>query len=260
MFAGERWDELVTRGAQPQRCLWASTSVKDPNLPDTTYVERLIGDQTVNTMPPETLRAVQDHGTITGPTITDDLDEAHELLEQLRSAGIDYDDVTAVLEDEGVKKFAASFQALFDGVEAKRDALAAGSASPTCCTQPRPRRPDVLGTRTQPRRVAWESGAAPPAGTPDAQGTRAVPEAPGRHGACGPGSGGPAKGTTLPRFDHVHTDPRTLPEPPTDGRGPRRGSFHVACSEVSVPLVGGSAVESSPRAAWIRSRPLFLAA
>jgi transaldolase len=127
-FAGERWERLMARGARPQRCLWASTSVKDPRLPDTLYVEQLIGADTVNTVPPETLRAVQDHGLISGPTITEDIDDARELLTQLRSAGIDYDEVTAVLEDEGVQKFVASFQELFDGVEAKRDTMAAQRA------------------------------------------------------------------------------------------------------------------------------------
>jgi transaldolase len=125
MFAGERWEALLARGARPQRCLWASTSVKDHDVPDTMYVEQLVGEHTVNTMPPETLRAMQDHGTITGPTVTQDVDQARELLSQLQAAGVDYDEVTAVLETEGVQRFIDSFQALFDDVEAKRDALAA---------------------------------------------------------------------------------------------------------------------------------------
>ena len=123
-FAGERWEALVARGARPQRCLWASTSVKDPDVADTMYVEHLVGPETVNTMPPETLQAMQDHGTVTGPTVTHGLDEARNVLAQLHAAGVDYDDVTAVLEDEGVQKFVDSFKKLFDDVEAKRDALA----------------------------------------------------------------------------------------------------------------------------------------
>lgn len=124
-FAGERWEALVARGARPQRCLWASTSVKDPDLADTLYVEQLVGPDTVNTMPPETLQSVQDHGTLTGPTVTENLDDARELLSALQAAGVEYDEVTAVLEDEGVQKFVDSFKELFDDVEAKRHALAA---------------------------------------------------------------------------------------------------------------------------------------
>jgi transaldolase len=124
VFAGERWEALKAKGARPQRCLWASTSVKDPSYRDTMYVEELIGPATVNTMPPETLDAFQDHGEV-APTLERDVDEARELFEQLRAAGIDYDDVTETLEREGVKKFADSFRELFDDVEAKRDDLAA---------------------------------------------------------------------------------------------------------------------------------------
>lgn len=125
MFAGERWEALRAQGGRPQRCLWASTSVKDPDLPDTFYVEQLAAGQTVNTMPPETLQAMQDHGTITGATAVEDVDEARRLIAELAGAGVDYDDVTRVLEQEGVQKFVDSFQELFDDVEAKRDELAA---------------------------------------------------------------------------------------------------------------------------------------
>jgi transaldolase len=126
-FAGARWDKLQTRGARPQRCLWASTSVKDPRLPDTMYVEQLVGAETVNTMPLETLSAAQDHSTITGPTIDRNLEDAHEVFSQLEAAGIDYDDITAALECEGVKKFADSFAQLFENIKAKRDQLAAAN-------------------------------------------------------------------------------------------------------------------------------------
>jgi transaldolase len=124
LFSGERWEKLKAEGARPQRCLWASTSVKDPRSPDTMYVEQLAGAETVNTMPPDTLAAVQDHGTISGQTIDRDLEDAHQLFAALEAAGVDYDDVTATLEDEGVKKFADSFDQLFENVEAKRDQFA----------------------------------------------------------------------------------------------------------------------------------------
>lgn len=124
VFAGERWEALKTKGARPQRCLWASTSVKDPRYRDTMYVEELIGPETVNTLPPETLEAFQDHGHV-ARTLDRDLDQARRVFEQIREAGVDYDDVTATLEREGVQKFADSFHELFDHVETKRDEMAA---------------------------------------------------------------------------------------------------------------------------------------
>jgi transaldolase len=126
-FAGARWEKLKARGARPQRCLWASTPVKDPRSPDTMYVEQLAGAETVNTMPPETLSAVQDHGTIAGQTIDRDLEDALQVFTRLKAAGVDYDDVTATLEAEGVKKFADAFDQLFENIKAKRDGLAAAS-------------------------------------------------------------------------------------------------------------------------------------
>ena len=123
LFAGERWETLKAQGARAQRCLWASTSVKDPRYRDTMYVEELIGPETVNTMPLETLDAFQDHGQA-ARTLERDVEQARRVLEQLRSAGIDYDDVTSTLEREGVQKFADSFHELFEDVAAKRDQLA----------------------------------------------------------------------------------------------------------------------------------------
>ena len=123
-FSGERWERLVRHGARPQRCLWASTSVKDPRYRDTMYVEQLIGPQTVNTMPLDTLAAVQDHGHIS-QTLDRGLQDARRVLTDLAEAGVDYSDVTATLEREGVKKFADSFDELFERVETKRDELAA---------------------------------------------------------------------------------------------------------------------------------------
>jgi transaldolase len=124
-FSGPRWEFLESKGATPQRCLWASTSTKNPEYRDVTYVEELIGPHTVNTMPEETIRAFQDHGEVRGDTVTQAVDEAHALLEQLEQAGVDYDDVVETLELEGVQKFADSFAELLDGVKAKRGELAA---------------------------------------------------------------------------------------------------------------------------------------
>ncbi len=124
LFSGSEWDELERAGASPQRCLWASTSTKNPAYRDVIYVEELIGPQTVNTMPRETIEDFQDHGRVED-TLTHDVEGAQRTLERFAEAGIDYDDVVAVLEREGVDKFAKSFQELFDGVASKRDELVA---------------------------------------------------------------------------------------------------------------------------------------
>jgi transaldolase len=118
LFAGERWEFLAGKGATPQRCLWASTSTKNPEYADTLYVDELIGPETVNTMPEETIRAFQDHGTVT-PTLEEGIDEAEAVFEQVAAAGVDYGDVTETLEREGVDKFADSFAELLDGISAK---------------------------------------------------------------------------------------------------------------------------------------------
>jgi transaldolase len=123
-FAGPRWEFLAGKGANVQRCLWASTSTKNPEYRDVIYVEELIGADTVNTMPEETIRAFQDHGEVKGDTVRDGVKKARKLIEQLREVGVDYDDVTETLELEGVQKFADSFAELLDGVRSKRGALA----------------------------------------------------------------------------------------------------------------------------------------
>jgi transaldolase len=124
IFAGNRWEALSSRGATTQRCLWASTSTKNPAYRDVMYVEELIGPMTVNTMPEETIEAFQDHGEV-APTLEQGIDEAERVFEQIRQAGVDYDDVTATLEREGVQKFADSFAELLEGIRAKSGELAA---------------------------------------------------------------------------------------------------------------------------------------
>src|SRR6476620_3839793 len=124
-FSGARWQALEAKGALPQRCLWASTSTKNPEYRDILYVEELIGPHTVNTMPEETIQAFQDHGDVRGDTVLDGWDEARKLFDQLAEVGVDYDDVVETLELEGVQKFADSFAELFGGVRAKRVELAA---------------------------------------------------------------------------------------------------------------------------------------
>ncbi len=124
LFSGEEWEKLEQAGATAQRCLWASTSTKNPDYRDVIYVEELIGPDTVNTMPRETVEAVQDHGKVE-ETLTRDVEGARRVLDAFKEAGIEYDDVVETLEREGVEKFAKSFQQLFADVEAKRDALVA---------------------------------------------------------------------------------------------------------------------------------------
>jgi transaldolase len=117
-FTGPRWEALAARGARVQRPLWASTSTKNPDYPDTLYVDSLIGPHTVNTMPDGTLDDFDDHGTL-ARTVDAGVDEARADLDALASVGVDLADVTATLEDEGVASFSKSFDDLLDSLSAK---------------------------------------------------------------------------------------------------------------------------------------------
>jgi transaldolase len=117
-FASTRWTALAAAGARPQRPLWASTSVKDPAYPDTRYVTDLVAPGVVNTMPESTLHAVADHGRIPTDSVRGHYDDARHVLDQLHAGGVDYDDVTTGLEDNGVALFDASWQAAGDQVAA----------------------------------------------------------------------------------------------------------------------------------------------
>jgi transaldolase len=122
-FHGSRWDYLAGKGATPQRVLWASTSTKNPSYPDTLYVDELIGPDTVNTMPEETILAFQDHGS-PRPALHEGLAEAQTVLDELAEVGVDYDELTDTVEREGVEKFEASFRELLDSLAAKLGTLA----------------------------------------------------------------------------------------------------------------------------------------
>ena len=122
-FSGERWKRLAALGAHPQRPLWASTSTKDPSLPDTLYVDSLIGPDTVNTLPETTIAAFEDHGTL-ARTIDVGVDEARAVLRGLGGVGIDLDDVGLTLEGNGVAAFHQSFQHVLAALEAKAGRLA----------------------------------------------------------------------------------------------------------------------------------------
>ncbi|GAA1771920.1 MULTISPECIES: transaldolase [Streptomonospora] len=120
-FATDRWKALAAAGATPQRPLWASTGVKDPAYDDTRYVAQLVAPGTVNTMPEQTLEATADHADITGDTVRGNYEQARADLAGLKALGIDYDDVTATLEDEGVDKFAKSWEGLLGRVSEQLD-------------------------------------------------------------------------------------------------------------------------------------------
>ncbi|MBT5580185.1 MAG: transaldolase [Acidimicrobiaceae bacterium] len=122
-FSGPRWEALAARGARVQRPLWASTSTKDPEYPDTLYVDELIGPHTVNTLPDNTLEAFKDHGTI-ARTIDSDVPEARAVIDALAALGIDMVEVTQQLEDEGVAAFEKSFDELLSALSEKAATLA----------------------------------------------------------------------------------------------------------------------------------------
>lgn len=125
LFHGETFQELQSAGAARQRLLWASTSTKNPDYPDTLYVDSLIGPETVNTMPPDTIEAFRDHGKVAN-TLEADVDEAYTVLDNLAELNIDLDQVTENLQDDGVDKFKDSFDDLLDEIESKRKELADG--------------------------------------------------------------------------------------------------------------------------------------
>ena len=121
-FDTERARALLSAGAHVQRPLWASTGVKDPSYPDTMYVTELAVDGVVNTMPEKTLDATADHAPLHGDAVTGSFDEARRVLSGLAAAGVDYDDVTELLEREGVEKFMVSWNELLDTVTAALEA------------------------------------------------------------------------------------------------------------------------------------------
>lgn len=116
IFSGPEWEFLESKGATVQRPLWASTSTKNPDYSDVLYVENLVGPDTVNTMPKSTIEDVKDHAEIR-ETIEEGVDDARQLLKDLEEAGIDYDEITELLEKEGVQKFSDSFDELLGEIE-----------------------------------------------------------------------------------------------------------------------------------------------
>jgi transaldolase / glucose-6-phosphate isomerase len=119
-ISGERWERLKSKGARVQRVLWASTGTKNPLYSDTMYVDNLIGPETINTVPPATLKAVLDHGRVAN-TLESGLDTAREDMKLLSNAGIDFEKIMVDLEEEGVSKFTKSIEVLFEKIAQKRE-------------------------------------------------------------------------------------------------------------------------------------------
>src|SRR5919204_134202 len=124
IFAGPRWDALAQKGARTQRCLWASTSTKNPKYRDILYAEQLIGPDTVDTMTPATIEAFLDHGVVER-TVDKDVDQARAELAAIEKAGISMDEVTLQLQKDGVKLFADSFDELINAISARRQEMMA---------------------------------------------------------------------------------------------------------------------------------------
>jgi transaldolase len=123
IFSGPRWEALAAKGARVQRPLWASTSTKNPDYPDTLYVDELIGPDTVNTMPDKTIEAARDHAT-PARTVDKDVEQAHKLIEDVKAAGVDFERIVMEeLVDEGVKSFSDSYDSLLESIESKASDL-----------------------------------------------------------------------------------------------------------------------------------------
>ena len=122
LFSGQRWVRLSNQGARVQRVLWASTGTKNPLCSDTLYVDNLIGAHTVNTMPPATLNAFRDHGTVS-LAVQEGVEEARSKLDRLGELGVDLEAITQKLQDDGVASFSSSFQNLMASIEEKRERL-----------------------------------------------------------------------------------------------------------------------------------------
>jgi transaldolase/glucose-6-phosphate isomerase len=140
LLGSARWQRLASAGARPQRLLWASTGTKNPGYSDVLYVDSLIGPDTINTVPPATLQLFEDHGTLLR-TLPEEAGEAHTIMERLSAGGVDFDDVARALEDDGIDKFAKSFETLLGVIATKRKALAVA------------RRLDALDEAQIPKRI-----------------------------------------------------------------------------------------------------------
>ena len=150
----DRWQALAAKGAQPQRLLWASTGVKDPAFPDTLYVDSLIGPDTVNTIPPKTMDAFRDHGTV-ARTLDANIDEAKKVLAEAERLGLDLDGVTTKLVEDGVKLFADAADTLLGAIAAKKDKLAGDKLNGMEPALPEAQKKTVTDSLEKARAAAW---------------------------------------------------------------------------------------------------------
>jgi len=127
LFSGGRWDSLASSGAAKQRVLWASTGTKNPEYPDTLYVDELIGDHTVNTLPPSTLDSFLDHGTVR-ETLPGNMEDSENLLDELAECGISLEEVTENLQEKGVQSFADSYDNLLEAISEKQKLVKDGQS------------------------------------------------------------------------------------------------------------------------------------
>ena len=150
----DRWQKLAAKGAKPQRLLWASTGTKDPAFPDTLYVDSLIGPDTVNTIPPKTMDAFRDHGTV-ARTLDANLDEAKHVLAEAERLGLDLNGVTEKLVEDGVKLFADAADALLGAIAAKRAKLAGDKLNGMEPALPEAQKKTVDDELEQARAAGW---------------------------------------------------------------------------------------------------------
>jgi len=150
----DRWQKLAAKGAQPQRLLWASTGTKDPAFPDTLYVDSLIGPDTVNTIPPKTMDAFRDHGTV-ARTLDANVDEAKKVLAEAERLGLDLDGVTTKLVEDGVKLFADAADTLLGAIAAKKDKMAGSKLNGMEPALPEAQKKTVADSLERARAAAW---------------------------------------------------------------------------------------------------------
>src|SRR5207244_3508891 len=210
LLQGRQWRSLAAAGAKPQRLLWASTGTKDPAYSDVLYVDSLIGADTINTLPPQTLQLFEDHGTVR-EALHGDAADAQRVMDDLQAAAIDFGDVARVLEKEGIEKFAHSFETLLGVIAAKRKTLVA--AAP-------PRPSPELRAFDQAGAGGALSHVRPQAGLPAARGAR-------QHRPACRGRRAGRRGhhaLAVPRVEQVRDDAGDrLPVPPLLGENARPG-------------------------------------
>jgi transaldolase len=239
-FRGPRWQALADRGARVQRPLWASTSTKNPDYRDTLYVDTLIGPDTVNTMPEATLDAFEDHGTL-ARTVDADPDGAQRTLDAIEAVGVDLDEVSRVLEDQGVSTFAKSFDELISALGPRRSRHPAVPARKSG-----KRRPTSRHRGESTCTVSWLWSTTCLASSPSASSRRST---------VGPTTGSPSWSREVTwRAAATRAWPTTPGTRSTGGRSTSTGATSGACPwTTSTPTIGWSARRSW--SGWAPSTP-----